>query len=151
MSIRINQHTFQTQPQPTVPKQTEKFEETLTSTELKVSNHARKRLEQRGYALEQQDMTTLNTAVNELEEKGSEQSLLLYKDLALIASVRNRTIITALNPDELDFDFCPYGAFACDSLDHPEQNEKKRVDPLLYILSLGYTNITLNYINNFCI
>ena len=59
-------------------------------------------LEQRGYALAQQDMTTLNTAVNELEEKGSEQSLLLYKDLALIASVRNRTIITALNPDELD-------------------------------------------------
>ncbi|WP_373816788.1 flagellar protein [Jeotgalibaca porci] len=102
MSIRINQHTFQTQPQPTVPKQTEKFEETLTSTELKVSNHARKRLEQRGYSLAQQDMTTLNTAVNELEEKGSEQSLLLYKDLALIASVRNRTIITALNPDELD-------------------------------------------------
>ena len=102
MSIRINQHTFQTQPQPTVPKQTEKFEETLTRTELKVSNHARKRLEQRGYSLEQQDMTTLNTAVNELEEKGSEQSLLLYKDLALIASVRNRTIITALNPDELD-------------------------------------------------
>lgn len=102
MSIRINQHTFQTRPQPTVPKQTEKFEETLTRTELKVSNHARKRLEQRGYSLEQQDMTTLNTAVNELEEKGSEQSLLLYKDLALIASVRNRTIITALNPDELD-------------------------------------------------
>ncbi len=102
MSMRINQHTFQTQPQPTVPKQTEKFEETLTSTELKVSNHARKRLEQRGYSLAQQDMTTLNTAVNELEEKGSEQSLLLYKDLALIASVRNRTIITALNPDELD-------------------------------------------------
>lgn len=102
MSIRINQHTFQTQPQPIVPKQTEKFEETLTSTELKVSNHARKRLEQRGYSLAQQDMTTLNTAVNELEEKGSEQSLLLYKDLALIASVRNRTIITALNPDELD-------------------------------------------------
>ena len=100
--MRINQHTFQTQPQPTVPKQTKNFEETLTSTDLKVSNHARKRLEQRGYALEQQDMTTLNTAVNELEEKGSEQSLLLYKDLALIASVRNRTIITALNPDELD-------------------------------------------------
>lgn len=100
--MRINQHSYQTQPQPIVPKQTKKFEETLTSTELKVSNHARKRLEQRGYSLAQQDMTTLNTAVNELEEKGSEQSLLLYKDLALIASVRNRTIITALNPDELD-------------------------------------------------
>ncbi len=102
MSMRINQHSYQTSLQPIVPKQTKNFEETLTSTDLKVSNHARKRLEQRGYALEQQDMTTLNTAVNELEEKGSEQSLLLYKDLALIASVRNRTIITALNPDELD-------------------------------------------------
>lgn len=102
MSMRINQHSYQTQPQPIVPKQPKKFEETLTNTELKVSNHAKKRLEQRGYALAQQDMTTLNTAVNELEEKGSEQSLLLYKDLALIASVRNRTIITALNPDELD-------------------------------------------------
>ncbi|WP_373738262.1 flagellar protein [Jeotgalibaca porci] len=100
--MRINQHSYQTSLQPIVPKQTKNFEETLTSTDLKVSNHARKRLEQRGYALEQQDMTTLNTAVNELEEKGSEQSLLLYKDLALIASVRNRTIITALNPDELD-------------------------------------------------
>ena len=100
--MRINQHSYQTQPQPIVPKQPKKFEETLTNTELKVSNHAKKRLEQRGYALAQQDMTTLNTAVNELEEKGSEQSLLLYKDLALIASVRNRTIITALNPDELD-------------------------------------------------
>ncbi|WP_373768441.1 flagellar protein, partial [Jeotgalibaca porci] len=98
--MRINQHSYQTSLQPIVPKQTKNFEETLTSTDLKVSNHARKRLEQRGYALEQQDMTTLNTAVNELEEKGSEQSLLLYKDLALIASVRNRTIITALNPDE---------------------------------------------------
>ena len=102
MSMRINQHSYQTQPQPIVPKQPKKFEETLTNTDLKVSNHAKKRLEQRGYALAQQDMTTLNTAVNELEEKGSEQSLLLYKDLALIASVRNRTIITALNPDELD-------------------------------------------------
>ena len=100
--MRINQHSYQTSLQPIVPKQTKNFEETLTSTDLKVSNHARKRLEQRGYSLAQQDMTTLNTAVNELEEKGSEQSLLLYKDLALIASVRNRTIITALNPDELD-------------------------------------------------
>jgi len=102
VSMRINQHSYQTSLQPIVPKQTKNFEETLIRTELKVSNHARKRLEQRGYSLEQQDMTTLNTAVNELEEKGSEQSLLLYKDLALIASVRNRTIITALNPDELD-------------------------------------------------
>lgn len=102
MTIRIDQTPYRIPPQKVVPKPSEKFTEALTNTELKVSNHAKKRLEQRGYALAEQDMSTLNTAVDELEEKGSQNSLLLYKDLALIASVRNRTIITALNPEELD-------------------------------------------------
>lgn len=102
MTMRIEQTPYRLQPQKVVPKQPENFEESLINTELKVSNHAKKRLEQRGYSLAQQDLSTLNTAVEELHEKGSQNSLLLYKDLALIASVRNRTIITALNPDELD-------------------------------------------------
>lgn len=102
MTLRINQLPAHLTQQRVVQKQTQRFDDVLTHTELKVSKHAQKRLEQRGYALAEQDMTTLTTAVDELQEKGSQQSLLLYKDLALIASVRNRTIITALNPDELD-------------------------------------------------
>lgn len=102
MTIRIDQTPFRIPPQSFKPEKKAHFEDTLVSNELKVSNHARKRLEQRGYALAEQDISNLNTAVDELQEKGSQNSLLLYKDLALIASVRNRTIITALNPEELD-------------------------------------------------
>ena len=31
------------------------------------------------------------------EEKGSKNSLMIYKDLALITSIKNRTVITAIS------------------------------------------------------
>jgi flagellar operon protein len=70
--------------------------------ELKISNHAQKRLDQRGFSLAGEDMSNLSQAMDELEDKGSKNSLLFYKDMALIASIDNRTIITALNQNELD-------------------------------------------------
>ncbi len=47
-------------------------------------------------------MSNLSQAMDELNDKGSKNSLLFYKDMALIASIDNRTIITALNQNELD-------------------------------------------------
>ena len=70
--------------------------------ELKISNHAQKRLDQRGLSLAGEDMSNLSQAMDELNDKGSKNSLLFYKDMALIASIDNRTIITALNQNELD-------------------------------------------------
>ena len=70
--------------------------------ELKISNHAQKRLDQRGFSLAGEDMSNLSQAMEELDDKGSKNSLLFYKDMALIASIDNRTIITALNQNELD-------------------------------------------------
>lgn len=70
--------------------------------ELKISNHAQKRLDQRGFSLAGKDMSNLSQAMDELDDKGSKNSLLFYKDMALIASIDNRTIITALNQNELD-------------------------------------------------
>lgn len=69
--------------------------------EVKLSNHAEKRLEERGLRLNQDDRTKLEEAVQTLEEKGSKNSLILLDDLALIASVQNKTIITALRSDEM--------------------------------------------------
>jgi len=69
---------------------------------LKISNHAQKRLDQRGFSLAGEDMSNLSQAMDELDDKGSKNSLLFYKDMALIASIDNRTIITALNQNELD-------------------------------------------------
>ena len=70
--------------------------------ELKISNHAQKRLDQRGFSLAGEDMSNLSQAMDELDDKGSKNSLLFYKDMALIASIDNRTIITALNQNQLD-------------------------------------------------
>lgn len=64
---------------------------------LKVSWHAAQRLEQRNIKLDEADMELLQEAVEKAEKKGARDSLLLYKDLALLASVKNKTIITAVD------------------------------------------------------
>ncbi|WP_161878912.1 TIGR02530 family flagellar biosynthesis protein [Alkalibacterium sp. MB6] len=80
----------------------EALKETDTkSTSVTISNHAQKRLEQHGFTLNDEDMNRLEEAVNTLEAKGSEQSLILYDDLALIASIKNKTVITALKSTEM--------------------------------------------------
>ncbi|WP_080146597.1 hypothetical protein [Marinilactibacillus piezotolerans] len=65
------------------------------------SHHAQKRLDQHGVSLNQQDLTKLEEAVDTLAAKGSKQSLILYDDLALIASIKNRKVITALKSNEM--------------------------------------------------
>jgi hypothetical protein len=50
---------------------------------LKISNHAQKRLDQRGFSLAGEDMSNLSQAMDELDDKGSKNSLLFYKDMAL--------------------------------------------------------------------
>ena len=69
--------------------------------EINVSNHAKKRLDSRNLLLEKDDFHQLNQAMNELEQKGSKESLLVYKDIGLIANIQNRTIITAIDMHEL--------------------------------------------------
>ena len=80
------------------------FNESLQtpSTEMKISNHAQKRMEERGIELNQSDLTSIEGAVEELNQKGSKNSLIVYKDMAFITSINNRTIITAMNTDEME-------------------------------------------------
>jgi flagellar operon protein len=69
--------------------------------EVNISNHAIQRMNERGIRLNNKDIESLNTAINELEEKGAKESLILYKDVAFIASITNRTIITSMNNSEV--------------------------------------------------
>ena len=80
------------------------FNESLQtpSTEMKISNHAQKRMEERGIQLNQSDLTTIEGAVEELNQKGSKNSVIVYKDMAFITSINNRTIITAMHTDEME-------------------------------------------------
>ena len=66
-----------------------------------VSHHAQKRLTARELTLQDDDYQSLSTALSELAEKGSKESLLVYKDMGLIADVHSRTIITAMGMNEL--------------------------------------------------
>ena len=68
--------------------------------ELVISAHAQERMAHRDIELGEADMQELNKAVEKAEDKGARSSLLLYGDVALVANVPNRTIITAV--DELE-------------------------------------------------
>lgn len=80
----------------------ESLQTQTTPTDMKISHHAQKRMEERGIQLTQSDLTTIEGAVEELNQKGSKNSLIVYKDMALIASINNRTIITAMNASEME-------------------------------------------------
>lgn len=64
-----------------------------------ISNHAAERLKTRNISLNEADMNKINDGINKALEKGSNESLLLYKDLVLVASIKNRTIITAMDKE----------------------------------------------------
>ena len=69
---------------------------------VKLSAHAQERMEKRQITLSEEDMVKINDAVDTLEKKGARESLLLYKDAAFIASIRNKTIITAMRNEEME-------------------------------------------------
>jgi len=64
-----------------------------------VSSHAAQRLLQRGIALDQADLQLIDHGLDLAAEKGAKESLFVLRDLALIVSVENRTVITALHGD----------------------------------------------------
>ncbi len=69
---------------------------------VKMSSHAMERMSQRDITLSDEDLSKITDAVNHLESKGAKESLLLYKDLAFIASIKNKTIITAMSGNEVE-------------------------------------------------
>ncbi|MCM8710976.1 flagellar biosynthesis protein [Clostridium sp. SYSU_GA19001] len=62
-----------------------------------ISNHAAERLRDRNIFLNESDMSKLNEGINKASEKGAKESLILYKDIVFVASIKNRTIITAVD------------------------------------------------------
>ena len=79
------------------------FQESIGKKQgIKISSHAQQRIKERNVILQDDDMTAISNAMDELETKGARESLMLYKDMAFIASVSNRTIITALQEKDTD-------------------------------------------------
>ncbi|MDQ0285587.1 flagellar operon protein [Desulfofundulus luciae] len=69
----------------------------MDGSRLKLSAHAEKRLRERNITLNEADMEKISRAVSLAAGKGVRNSLVIYNDLALVTSVKNRTVVTALD------------------------------------------------------
>ena len=88
-----------------VDKQENTFDKILDSHIKKeecftISSHAAQRLNSRNIDFNDNDMKQINEGINMADSKGAKQSLILYKDMALITSIKNRTVITALDKSQ---------------------------------------------------
>lgn len=70
-------------------------------TGLKFSKHAELRLQSRNINLSLVQKEKISQAVKKAEEKGVKDSLVLLENMAFVVNVKNRTVITAVNSDEL--------------------------------------------------
>jgi flagellar operon protein len=74
------------------------LEQTVRDSEpVKFSAHAQNRLLHRQISLTEPQMSRLEKGVSEAAGKGAQASLVMLDNLALIVSVRNRTVVTALD------------------------------------------------------
>ncbi len=77
------------------------FPEALRQEQLKLSGHAQTRLRGRNIDLNSEDWKRVTDAVDMAASKGAKESLILVNDVALVVSVKNRTVITAVDKDNL--------------------------------------------------
>lgn len=63
---------------------------------IRLSAHAAERLRQSGRPLSPAEVEKVGEAVDRAAAKGARESLILLRDLALVVSIPNRTVITAV-------------------------------------------------------
>ena len=76
----------------------EVFQKTIEKQEgLRFSGHAIKRMSERNIHLTPTDLGRLESGLESVKEKGSKSSLLLMDEMAYVVSVKNETVITAMD------------------------------------------------------
>lgn len=71
------------------------------SQPVRVSGHAQERLAASRRTLSETEMKTISQAVDRAAQKGARDALILMRDLALVVSVKNRTVITAVGGERI--------------------------------------------------
>jgi flagellar operon protein len=78
------------------------LQSTTTATGgLKFSAHAMQRLASRNITLTQDDVNRMNAMADKAAAKGAKQSLFMMNDVAMVVSIKNRTVITAVDADSM--------------------------------------------------
>jgi flagellar operon protein len=75
--------------------------EAILADRLKVSGHAQTRLASRNIELGKEEWERVLGGVDKAAQKGAKESLVMLDDVALVVSVRNRTVITAMDKENL--------------------------------------------------
>ena len=73
----------------------------LPSQAVKFSQHAQDRLKARNINFSASDLASLEGAVNSVAQKGGKESLVMMGDSALVVSIKNRTVVTAMDKTQL--------------------------------------------------
>jgi flagellar operon protein len=86
---------------PTRPTFGEVLRSTTQTPGVEFSRHALQRLERRGIELGEQTLARLTDGVDRAAGKGSRESVVFVDGTAFVVSVRNRTVITAVDPEHM--------------------------------------------------
>lgn len=110
MNNRIQAHHLHQLPKPTIQskknvQETNSFKDLLQmqvkdSTKLTISNHAQKRLQDRGIQIDEQKWMQISSKVQEAKTKGVHDSIVVLNDATLVVSAKNNIVITAMGRDE---------------------------------------------------
>ncbi len=93
-----------TQPsgQPVKPVGDSPFAKLLEQTQgVKFSQHAQDRLKARNINFSSDQLQQLEGAVTSVAQKGGKESLVMMGDAALVVSVKNRTVVTAMDRSQM--------------------------------------------------
>jgi len=82
-------------------QQQQKSSAATSSEPLKFSAHAMQRLQSRNISLTSDDVTKMNAMADKAAAKGAKNSLFLVRDTAFVVSIKNRTVITAVDADSM--------------------------------------------------
>ncbi len=77
------------------------FKEKIQSSKIEFSKHAKERLQARNINLNKTQIQKLQKGVEKAESKGSKDSLILVDDVAYIVSVKNNTVVTAIDGNNM--------------------------------------------------
>jgi flagellar operon protein len=95
-TLNTTQAANSTRPSTQAPKTS--FAETLEQTQnVRFSNHAQKRLQNRNISMTDDSMERLSNAVDKAEKRGGRSSLVMVDDLAFIVNVKDRLVVTAMD------------------------------------------------------
>lgn len=81
--------------------QEKSFADLLAKETIKFSRHAQERIASRAISLHPGHLERLHEAVEKAAAKGARESLVLVDNLAFVVSIKNRTVVTAVDDKNL--------------------------------------------------